>query len=388
MAEPFATTFGEVDASSLKQEAIELLQAKFPGWEPSSGDLLTWLLEGNARIDADVFEQMSALEQAAFKRYGEAIAGVPPIQAASATAESTWTMVDEDGHEIPAGTLVDIPGPNGEVFGFETVGDTVVAPSSNKATILLEAVEPGTVGNGLSEEPVLRTSLSFVEVPGGIELEGVTSGGVDEEEEAVYLNRLVETLRLLSISLILPEDFEVDARSYAGIARAKCVRGYDAETDEEEVPLCQTVFPIGDDGLAVSTPIKEALLAGQEAKLIEGVNHFVADPDYTTVDIKASVVVEAGFDPTTIAEAVKARLSEYLDPSKWGLPANGQGSGWINRTSVYYNEVISTIDRVGGVDRVVNVELAKHGNALGTADITLTGIAPLAKPGTIEASAT
>lgn len=384
MAEPFVTTSGEIDVSALKAEYVELLQARFPGWEPAAGDLLTWISEGSARIAADVFEQMTQLEQAAFKRYGEAIASIPPVQAAPATVESVWTMADELGHEVEAGTQVGIPGAEGALVGFETVGDTVIAPGSTKATILLRAIEPGEAGNGLSGAPELETALAFVKSPGGIELEGVTAGGVDEEEEAAYLNRLVETLRLLSISLILPEDFEVDARSYAGIARAKCIHTYNAETEEDEVPLCQTVFPIGPEGKVVSETIKAKLLEGQEAKLISGVLHFVADPSYTGIDVKASVVVEAGFDPETIAAAVKTRLEEYFAPSAWGLPKNGEGSGWINRTSVYFNEVISEIDRVGGVDRVKSLEIGKHGDELGTADLTLTGVAPLAEPGTLE----
>lgn len=384
MAEPFATTNGEIDVSSLKSEFVELLQARFPGWEPASSDLLTWLSEGAARISADVFEQMTQLEQAAFKRYGEAIASIPPVQAAPATVESVWTMADELGHEIEAGTQIGIPGLEGTPVGFETVGDAVIAAGSTKATILLQAIEPGEEANGLSGEPKLETALAFVESPNGIELEGVTAGGVDEEEEAAYLNRLVETLRLLSISLILPEDFEVDARSYAGISRAKCIRTYDAQEEEDEVPLCQTVFPIGPEGKPVSETVKAALLKGQEAKLISGVLHFVADPSYTGIDVKASVVVEAGFDPETIAAAVKTRLEEYFAPSAWGLPKNGEGSGWINRTSVYFNEVISEMDRVGGVDRVASLEIGKHGGTLGTKDIELSGVAPLAEPGTLE----
>lgn len=388
MAEPFVTTNGEVDASSLKQEIIELLEAKFPGWEPSSGDLLTWLAEGKARIDATVFEQMTELEQAAFKRYGEAIASIPPVQAAAASVESVWTMVDELGHEIPARTLVGIPGPEGTPLGFETVSDAVVPPGSTKATILLEAVEPGEGSNELSGEPQLQTQLAFVVAPGGISLEGVTAGGVDEEDETTYLNRLVETLRLLSIALILPEDFEVDARSYAGITRAKCVKNYNPTTKETNVPLCQCVFPIGPTGKEVGKPKEEELQAGQQAKLISGVLHFVAPPEYTKVDVKAAgVVVEAGFDTETVLAAVKAKLGEYLDSAKWGLPRNGEGSGWVNRTKVYRNSLIGLIEAIPGVERVTSVELAKHGSALGTADVELAGVAPLAEPGTIEVSA-
>lgn len=384
MAEPFVTTNGEFDESHAYQEIIELLQARFPGWEPAPSDILRWVAQATARISADVFEQMTQLEQAAFKRYGEAIAAIPPIQAAPATVESVWTMADELGHEpIEAGTQVGIPGPEGKPLGFETVGDTPVPSGIKKVSILLQAIEPGEAGNDLSGTPQLETALSFVESPGGIELTGVTAGGVDAEDEGAYLNRLVETLRLLSISLILPEDFEVHARSYAGVFRAKCIRAYDGATKEAEVPLCQTVFLMGPDGRPVSETIKAKVLAGQKAKLISGVLHFVADPEYTKIDVKASFKVEPGFDPATIAAIVKGRLQEYLSPATWGFQANG---GWINRTSVYRNELISLIDRVGGVDRVVNVELAKHGSGLGTADVVLTGVAPLAEAGTVEAN--
>jgi Baseplate J-like protein len=361
MAEPFVTTGGEIDAASLKQEILELFEAAFPGWESSSGGLLTLLAEGQARINADVFEQMTELEQAAFKRFGEAIASVPPVQAAAATVGSVWTMIDELGHEIPAGTLVGIPGPEGRPIGFETVGDTVVAPGSTKVAVLLEAVEAGESGNGLSGEAQLETQLAFVEAPGGVELEGVTSGGVDEEEEDAYLNRLVEELRTISVSLIKAPDFETDARSIAGIARAKCLEAYNAEEGKEEA-MAVSVFAIDASGNDVAGPVKEALEARQTDKLLSGINYYVGSPTYTTIDVVAGVVVETGFDPTAVVAAVGARLAEYFNPGKWGMPKQGDsGSGWINQTHVYFNEVISEIDRVGGVDRVVSVLLGGTG---------------------------
>lgn len=381
---PFVTTAGEYDASQLNQEIIELLEAKFEGWQSAEGSPITWLAKAFARIGSDVFAQEADLETVAFKRFGEAIIGIPPVQAAPATVETTWTLTDEDGHEIPAGTLVSLLGPNGQPVMFETVGVTIVAPGSTKATILLQAVEPGAGSNDLSEEPTLVSSLSFVQVPSGIELEGATANGVDEEEEDAYLDRLVETLRLLSISLILPEDFEVDARAVAGIDRCKCIRGYDAETEEADVPLCVTVFPIDAEGAAASALLKEELEERQRAKLLSGVNYFVADPDFTEFDVVTQIVVAPGFDEVTVISSVEARLAEYLDPAKWGLPTSGESSGWVNRTTLYVNELISEIDRVGGVERVISVKIAKHEGTPEAKDLELAGVAPLARPGTIE----
>lgn len=383
MAEPFITTYGEVDFSQLRQEAIELLEAKFPGWSASRADMLRWLIEGDAAIDAEVFTQMAKLEQAAFQRFGEAMAGVPRIQAAFSTVESIWTVVDELGHEIEAGTQVGIPWSEGKPIGFETVGDVVIPPGSTKATILLKAIEPGKAGDGLSGTPELETGLSFVVDPGGIELTAVTAGGEDEEDEATYLGRLVERLRLRSDSLVLPYDFEVDARSYATIARALCIRGYNPDDESSGNPGHQCVFPIGSAGLPVGAEKEAELLAGQQALLIEGVVHHVAPPEYTTVDIELEGIAESGFDPPTVAAAIAARLEEYLEPATAMTPVNGESSGWVTREKVYRNDLIIVAGRIGGLERIEQLELAEHGKALGLVDVVLKGVAPLTKAGTI-----
>lgn len=382
----FASVVTEADALSLETEVLELLETQFQGWEPAEGNLEVWLVKAFARCMSIVAEEVSEISVMAFKEFGEKIIGVSPVLASSATVGTTWKMVDTNGYTITAGTKLNIASSGESLIAFEVVEDVVVPSGSDETeegAVILRAVVPGTDANGLSADPEVSDSTAATTAAESITTAGVSSGGVEEEEESAYLNRLVETLRLLSISLILPEDFEVDARSYAGISRAKCIRGYDAEKEEGEVALCQTVFPIGPEGKAVSEAVKKKLLEGQEAKLISGVLHFVADPDYTKIDVTASVVVEAGFDPEAIAAAVKARLEEYFAPSAWGLPKNGEGSGWVNRTSVYFNDVISEIDRVGGVDRVKSLEIGKHGGSLGTKDIELTGVAPLAEPGTL-----
>jgi hypothetical protein len=376
----FVTTNEEVNASVLEQEVNEAVEAALEGWESAEGDLLAWANKAFSRIGASVFDQAATMERGAFKRFGEAIVSVPPVQAAPATAESTWTMVDNAGYTIPAGTQVTIKAAGDEAVGFVTVGDVVVAPGSTTATVLLQAVEAGGGGNGLTADPELSDALAFVK---GIVIVGTTANGVDEEEEDAYLYRLVETLRLLSLSLIVGRDFEIDARAVAGIARAKCIEAYNAEAAAEEA-LHVSVYPIDEDGLALSAPVKTALKERQEAKVPSGVKVHVADPTYTQVDATATIVVQPGFDPVTVIAAVEARLAEYFSPATWGLPTQGDsGSGWENRTSVYRFELISEIDRVGGVERVASLKLAKHGESLTTAEeLKLAGVAPLTKAGT------
>ena len=123
---------------------------------------------------------------------------------------------------------------------------------------------------------------------------------------------------------------------------------------------------------------------------LSGVLNFVTDPTYTEVDVEAKFTVTTGNEAAATETAVEARLTEYLSPANWGLPSVGDAStstGWVNQTKVYLNELISEVDRVAGVGRVISLKLVKGGGVLGTADITLAGVATLTKPGLIEATA-
>ncbi len=381
----FVAIENEASAGAFEEETYELLEAAFEGWSPAKGGLLVWLAKAWSRIGATVVGQASEMSRAAFKRFGESLVAVPPIQAAPATAESTWTMVDKAGYTIPSGTQVTIEASGDQVFGFVTVGDEVVAPGADKATVLLQAIEPGEAANDLSADPVLRDSLAFVKA---IELDEETSSGVDEEEEDAYLNRLVEELQTLSFSLVIGRDFETDARAVASIARAKCLTAYNIKDGKEEA-LAVSVVPIDSDGEASSAPIKEALEARQKAKLLSGINYYVGSPTYTSIKGKVVFEVEEGFDSATVKAAIESFWAEAFSPARWGLPTTGDSgsSGWVNRTKAYRLKAIGEIERLGGVARVVTFEWAKGAGALGTSEeLTLEGVAPLTKAGSVAVS--
>jgi hypothetical protein len=51
---------------------------------------------------------------------------------------------------------------------------------------------------------------------------------------------------------------------------------------------------------------------------------------------------------------------------------------------VRWLEVAEQINRTDGVNYISTLTIAKTGQALGTADVLMTGVAPLPKPGTID----
>jgi hypothetical protein len=389
----FAELFPNVDPTAVKAEMEEAIRANVPGWEPKPGNLDTWINEAKSRLWAILIQQASTMGAAAFGTFGRTISKVPPILAAPATVTSTWTAINEDGHTIKDGTEVKIPVPGGEPAGFIVVGDVAITPgdtSTAAGEVLLQAIEPGTASNELGGEATPISAVVFVDT---ITLVGETSGGVDEEDEDAYLDRLTEKLQTLALSLILPPDFEIDARDTPGVALALCFPAYNAEAEEEEA-LAMTVVPRDAAGASCSAPVKADLKGAQEAKLISGVDYFLADPTHSKVDAFSSIVVATGFDPVVVVAAAEARKAAYLDSANWGV-SSANPKVWENRTKVYFNELISEIDRVQGVDRVVSLLLgggtgkaftvaastdkltsAAHGFANGDAVVLRTGLAP------------
>jgi hypothetical protein len=385
MAE-FTTGIEGLDAATLERQRNEALESRFEGWSPAEGGFFTWLNKPTSRIDAMLIAQLGLTLTAMFKRFGESIIGVPPILAAPASVESTWAMADDAGYTVPAGTQVTIAATGETTVGFKTAADVVVAPGSTAASVTLVAIEAGTAGNELSADPVLRDALAFVDM---IALDGVTANGVDEETEDAYLARLVKRLRTLSLSLIVGEDFEIDALDFAPVYLAKCLEAYDADAEEAKA-LHVSLWTVDLAGQDLSAPNKAALKERQQAKVPSGVTVHTADPTRTPIKVKAKVAVKPGFDPSAVTTAAAARLTAYLDPAIWPLADfgdPGSGGGWVNRTVVRRFELVSTLDQVGGVDYVDSLELGKEGSAFGTADVELPGPVAVTEPGSIEMSA-
>jgi hypothetical protein len=398
---PFVDLLIDNDPELLSDEIVEQIQEAFEGWEPAEAALTYWLAQSFARVQSTLRDQAATTAKEAFKTFGQTIVNIPPILPAPATAESTWTMADDQGYTIPDGTLVAIAASGDVSYGFQTVGEVVV-PNGRTATeageVILQAVEAGEEANGLTADPTLIDSLSFVDA---IALTSTTSGGVDAEDEDIYLNRLTEALQLISLSLTVGRDFEIDARAVAGIERALCIPGFDPGDESEDNPLMFTVFPVDADGEAVGEPVKDELELRQSLKIPSGVINHVADPTYTEVDAETEIVVLAGYDSAAVIAAVEEALAAYLSPARWGTPTAGDAttsSAWENATFVFYNEVIAEIDRVQGVDRVSRLLIGEAdlgsgsgsgsgAGGLGTADVELAGPAPLTRPGTITVTA-
>jgi hypothetical protein len=89
---------------------------------------------------------------------------------------------------------------------------------------------------------------------------------------------------------------------------------------------------------------------------------------------------------------VQAALTSYLSPVNWGQPPYGDPTvvpgGWVNTTTVRYLELAQVVADVEGVNYVSSLTFRVSGGTLATTDITMSGPAPLTRPGVMTVTAT
>lgn len=376
----------ETDASAVESDVYDALTDRFPGWEPSPGQLEVFLVKALSGMAADLAEIAVDVPPSIFATFGERIVNVPPFLAISATAASTWTMVDNAGYTIPAGTQVAIAAAGDDLVAFEVLADVTVPPGStatDAGEVLLSAIEPGEAANDLTANPRLLDALAFVD---SIVLTATTAGGQDAEDPDDYLDRLAAEMTLLTPRPILPGDVEVLARRIPEVHRALALDGYNPDDDTSGNERMVAVAVVNEDGEPVSTDGKDAVDALlQDMRELNFVFN-VIDPDYSTIDVEATVTALSGFDVTDLESAITEAISDFLLPSSWGQGQEVGSTTWRKVDTVRRNELIALVNRVEGVDYVEDLQLALDGDPLGTADLSLTGPAPLTRPGTISAT--
>lgn len=385
MADRYVSFPIETDPDALAQTSFDYLAAVMPGWVPAPGHLESWIVEAMARLTAEARTTASDVPRSIFRAFGASMVNLPPVDAAPASAESTWTMVDDAGYTIPQGTLVGLRAAGDVLLAFG-VAQEVVVPAGQTATpagaVLLVAEEAGAAGSGLAGPPELIDALAFV---GSIALVAATTGGVDAEDDDAYLDRLSRELELLAPRPILPDDFAVLARRIAGVARATALDGYNPVDLSSGNERMVTVALVDAAGAPVSGVTKTAVADYLESlREVNFVVH-VVDAGYTTIDVAFTGKVIPGYDPTDTEARVIDALTAYLSPGSWGRPEFGDTTGpsWINEPVVRFLEVASAIDRVEGV-RYVSTLTVNGGGV----NVNLSGAIALPQPGVISGTLT
>lgn len=85
--------------------------------------------------------------------------------------------------------------------------------------------------------------------------------------------------------------------------------------------------------------------------------HVIA-PEYVSVAVACKVFLKKGGDEAATSERIRAALRAFLNP----LPPGGpQKNGWPFGRAVFPSEIYQLLDKVDGVDYVVEVKLSAAG---------------------------
>lgn len=379
------------EVGDFAQRVYNIIRTRWPDWEPADTNLETFLIDGFAAIAEELADLITTVGAEVFRKFGEEVINIPPQAATSASITSTWTLNDDLGHTIPIGTIVALRNADNELSAFRVVNEVTVAPgqtTTGVGAVTLRAVEVGDEYNELTGPAELIDALAYVD-PGGVAVIGQTSGGADAEDPIEYLNRLAQRLRLMSETLVIPRDYEIVARDFNTVERAKAVDGYDAVAETYDNDRTLTVYVHDVDGNALSAPDKAEILAELEERSITNMLIYVSDPEYSDVDVTATLIAYEGFDLATVEAAAVEALNTYTDPRNWGAPPFAvEAGGWINEEMVYRRELESLLDRVPGVRRVEDLEFGLNGGAQSDVDKALAGAAPLTNPGVMDITVT
>lgn len=385
MADTYITLPIETDPEDVLNDAYEMMQTLIPGWQPANGNLDVWLLQAIASIASESRDVASEVSKSIFRWFGANLVGIPPIDATSAYGNTTWTMVDNLGHTIPAGTQVTMADTTGTDYAFETQQDIIVyagstATAAGAVQIVAADVEYGASANGLTNPVDLLDPLAFIT---SITITAPTVGGQDAESDDDYLDRLAATFELLAPRPILPNDFAVLAREIPGAWRATAIDLYSPGPPiTTNVPRCVTVIAIDQSGNAVSSSVKTAIDNDLQAR--REVNFLVYEADATQVliNVTYTAIALVGFDKPTLVSSINSALQNYLNPATWGS-AEDDPRAWRLVTTVRYLEIAQVINEVQGVDYISALTIGIQGSAMGTVDLNMTGTAPLPKANTL-----
>lgn len=362
------------DAALIYADALAWLTDQLPDWTPREGNIEVMLLQAMGYEVAEIIYAINRVPNAVveiiLKMYGlERDAGLQP------TVTVEFTMADDTGHTIPAGTALVLDlGTFYQPVIFTTDVDLVIAPASTTGTVTATGDRYTSEANGtaIGTELTLYGTLIFAD--SAITTTEV-AGGVEAETSDGYLIRGVQRLQRLSETYILPQSFLAGALEISYVKRATVLNNYDPANDLDDngpvgVDGGHVTVVVYGAGNAVSGPQKTELLEMFEAGAAANLSIHIADPTMNTQDVEVAIKALSTFDPAVVYASVITALENYLSAQTWG---------W--GTTLRRFDLVGMLDAVEGVDYVETMTEP-------ATDIALDGVAPLLEFGTLTVTVT
>jgi uncharacterized phage protein gp47/JayE len=358
----------DITDQEIVDTAIAAAKLNLPGWVPREGNTEVVIMESLALEIAEAIVAINRLPGAVVQAL-LLLAGVDRDFGIAPIATVTFILGDLLGHSIPGGTRLYLTLDDGSTVTFLVEPPGVdIPPGSDTGTCSVIGDTFTDRANGIAAGTRLIPAdpVPFIE---SVVLATNIADGAAAETDNQWRDRGVARLSRLSDALVLPRHFEAAALEDPDVARAVTIDLFDPTSGHSPGgdPGHITVAVLGPGGATLSTDAKEALRVSLDSRAVAVLEVHVTDAAIVNVNITGQVVPLAGFTWTAVQANVVAAVRAYLDPLNWSYGA-----------TIYLNEMISLVDRVDGVDRVVSVQI--NGSA---ADYTLTGATSLPKANTV-----
>lgn len=338
----------DVSDQEIVDTAIAAARLNLPGWVPREGHAEVMLIESLALEIAEAIVAVNRLPGAVVQAI-LLLAGVDRDYGAAPVTSAIFEMGDTLGHEVPGGTRLYLPLDDGSTVTFlvEPPGLSIPAgQSAGTVSIIGDAFTASANGVQAGNVLVPADPLPFIE---SVTLGSNVADGRDPETDDQWRDRGVARLSRLSDALVLPRHFEAAAIERPEVSRAVAIDLFDPTSGTGvpgDYPGHITVAVLGPDGTELSPESLDAIEQDLEARAVAILDVHVINVAVVAVDVGAEVHLLPGMDAGVTIEAIEQAIRAYLSPLTW------QWGGVIRR-----NELISLVDRVEGVDYVIDVSI-------------------------------
>jgi hypothetical protein len=381
-------TIYDTDAESLLNEIITYGRSIIPEWTPAAGEIEMMLAEVFSVGAADLASYINRLPGGVLEAL-ISLFGVERSDGVAATGTVQFTMVDTNGHTIPADTNLVYTG--GLVpLVFTTDSDLVIAAASDTGSVAVTALTVGAAHNAVPASATVQavSNTTYISTVAFTSANGAT-GGEDPDTDEVFLSRITNTFSTYSSALVTPS--QIRASVLDNFSSAYRCAVYDKEryldravSSTTEHPGYALVAVAGQNATNSTTNFGDTTLTSAqlsairthlEARVPAGLQLDIMSAEIVSVSVTASVVSVSGTDTSVVETAINNALATYFDPNNWD---------W-NKSVVRVNEIISIIDNVVGVDYVSSVSLAGTSEVYpaGADNFTLSGDLSLNNLGTL-----
>ena len=333
------------------QDAVEYAQIALPEFEPQVGSVESAILQGTSLMTGELIGAINRMTPGMIEVLLQ-LFEVSRDAGTVATGKATITVIDNSGYVIPKGTrfgyLDRSDQENPFLFAFDTDTDLTIPALSTSGQVDITGIYSEVYPSLSAGQPIqLITPTAFIQ--SAVLAEGLQVGS-EPETDAQYFSRAIAKLNSYSAALALPSQFsQYVLETYSDVYRAQAysrVNDFDTISGWTPANGYLTIYVSKVGGASLTAGAKTAIDAEVSEKAVAGLNILIKDANIVSVPISVSFKVATGYDSGEVKDAVELALDQYIHPDYWL---------WADK--IYYNEVVSLIDKVPGVDRVVSLSI-------------------------------